>query len=776
MKDRALKYLSKMPHFSFFSEEEVQEIVRASSFRSHPEGFVYAVQGQTAIDNVFVVAKGSLSLYNQLNGEKKLIGHIKPGEVFGGITILLNGGISMRTVVVDKKCSGYAIPKEVFQKLCAGSKPFYEYFLENFSKHIFDPALSSIIETGQVRHFLAGVDPFSFLPSDELDQIAGQLSMVHYPKNTVLFIQGRTRVGYLYLLQKGSAERYFEEGSKKSMSGVLGEGDIYGGISMLLNDGISVRTLRITEDADFYLLPKRKFQDICVRHEVVTEYFTDIFGKRMLEKSYASIIAQTALPQEEEMMFFNRPVTTIYSRDPAFGEMGLSIQEVAGIMRRRNISSVFIKNSAGDCVGVVTERDLTDKVIASGYDIQRPIADIMSSPVRSVPDQALVFEALMVMMQEDIRHLAVTGDDDRVVGALSSRDLLTAQGRSPLCLLREIAGADGMDQTIDLHKQVPGMVRSLITSGAQAKNITRFITTVSDAILEKMIGYTLEALGPAPAKFAFMIMGSEGRREQTLKTDQDNAIIYEDVKGESETDIRNYFLKFGDHACTLLDQAGYDLCTGDVMAKNPRWCQPLSVWKENFSRWIHAAGPEDLLQASIFFDFRLGYGDSELIESLRRHLRGALEGWAGFFRHLTINTLHFKPPIGFFRNFVVESKGKHRDAFDIKSAMLPIIDFARIYALKHGIAETNTLERLKQLSLQNFLPPREYEELEKAYSFLLQVRFLRQVTMVIDEKTSPDNYINPKKLTGIEQKMLKEIFKKIEKFQQKLEFEFIGIV
>jgi CBS domain-containing protein len=202
----------------------------------------------------------------------------------------------------------------------------------------------------------------------------------------------------------------------------------------------------------------------------------------------------------------------------------------------------------------------------------------------------------------------------------------------------------------------------------------------------------------------------------------------------------------------------------------------LSTWKAYFSAWIHAAEPEDLLQASIFFDFRHGYGATALIDALRRHLFDSLEGWSGFFRHLTENALHFKPPIGFFRNFVVESKGEHRSTLDIKSAMTPIVDFARIYALKHKIEETNTLERLNHLQLKKVIAATEYEELEKAYGFLMQLRFVRQVTAVIDEKTAPDNYINPKKLTSIEQKMLKEIFKRIEKFQTKLEFEFTGLV
>jgi CBS domain-containing protein len=272
-----------------------------------------------------------------------------------------------------------------------------------------------------------------------------------------------------------------------------------------------------------------------------------------------------------------------------------------------------------------------------------------------------------------------------------------------------------------------------------------------------------------------MILGSEGRQEQTLKTDQDNAIVYQDPPAGASETVRSYFQAYGNQACRLLNQVGYDYCTGDVMAKNPRWCQSLGQWKTYFSDWIYAAEAEDLLQASIFFDFRHGFGEASLIGELRRHLFNSLEGWSGFFRHMTENALHFKPPLGFFRNFVVESKGKHRNAFDIKSAMTPIVDFARVYALRNSIEETNTLDRLNQLRIRKILTLQEFEELEKAYSFLMQLRFVRQITAVLDENIGPDNYINPKKLTNIEQTMLKEIFKRIEKFQSKMNFDFIGI-
>jgi len=775
MNEQAFEYLSEMPHFSFLSKSELKKISDKTSFKSYPKDTLFAVQNKTTINSIFVVEKGSFSLYDEKEGDKELIGHIKPGEVFGGITILMNGGISLRTVIVEKDCSGYTIPKEDFIDYCTRNKDFYEYFVKNFSKNIFDDSLDSIIETGQAKHFLSRLDPFSFLPAEEISLIAKNLTIVQHSEDTVLFVQERSRVGYLYILQKGSAERYYEENFNKTMSEMLSEGDIYGGISMLVNDGISVRTFRVNEESHFYLLPKKIFLDICSRYKTFTEYFTDTFGKRMLEKSYASIIANTMQPEEEGLQFFNRTVESIHMKNPVFGDTNLSIQDAAQLMGQEKIGSLFINTQGGDCVGVITDKDLTNKVIATGFDISRPVSDIMSSPVNTIPDQALIFEALMAMMKEDIRHLAIIDSNEKITGIISNRDLLTAQGQSPVFLIREISAADSMEEIITRYNKLPMQIRSLIVGGAKAKNLTRFITTVSSTILAKLIEYTIDELGQPPVEFAFMILGSEGRREQTLKTDQDNAIIYKDVPKKDEPEVKEYFLKFGEKVCTLLDQAGYVFCKGNVMAMNPKWCQSLLTWKKYFSGWIHAAEGKDLLDASIFFDFRTGYGNNDFIDSLHRHLFDSLEGWPGFFRHLTENAMYFRPPLGFFRNFVVESKGKHRDAFDIKSAMMPIVDFARIYALKNKIEETNTLERLRQLNIKKVLSRQQYKEIERAYSFLLQLRLARQITSMIDEKAEPDNYINPKALTRIEQKMLKEIFVRIEKFQSKLSFDFIGM-
>jgi CBS domain-containing protein len=316
----------------------------------------------------------------------------------------------------------------------------------------------------------------------------------------------------------------------------------------------------------------------------------------------------------------------------------------------------------------------------------------------------------------------------------------------------------------------------MMAGGTKVRNVTSLITTFSDAIFKRVASLMTDEMGPPPARFAFIVLGSEGRKEQTLKTDQDNAIIFEDVAEGSEQDVHNYFLALGEKVCTWLDQAGYDFCTGGIMAKNPKWCQPLSSWKKYFSDWIHAAEPEDLLHSSIFFDFRFAYGDMYLVDNLGKYLNEALVGWTGFFRHLTENALHFKPPIGFFGNFVTESKGEHRNALNIKSAMTPIVDFARIYALNKDIRETNTQERLYRLYLKKVLSRDEYNDIEQAYAYMMQLRFVRQITAIADERTDADNYVNPKELSRIERKMLKVIFKRIENIQSKLSFDFIGEV
>jgi CBS domain-containing protein len=776
MKDEILQFLMDLAPFSRLPEEELEQVANQASIKKYPKKTTLSVQGRTTLECVYIIKKGSLELFYEIENKKTLSALLQPGEIFGGIYILMNAGLSVRTVQTVDDATLYSLPQNVFLELCARHDFFYDYFAEKFRDRMSYEAYASVATSVQVQHLLSRLVPFTFLTEEEIERTAAAISIVYHPKDTVLFHQGRGKVEHLHIISKGAAERYFEENNEERLRGLLGEGDIYGGISLLLNNGIPIRTLRTTEDSQFYLLPKDIFFDICKHNGTFSDYFTDTFGKRMLDRSYAEIISSNFRPREDTAQFFNLPVDHVYNKELVTCDQDLPIQAAAAIMTEHNSSSIFIREPNADLVGVVTDNDLRKKVTAAGLDVLKPVSTIMSSPLRTVSSKALVFEALLEMMQHNIKHLGVRDANNQITGVITNRDLLKVQGQSPVFIVREISGAKLINQVVQIHRQVPRLIQTLINTGAKAQNITRFLTTVSEAILKKIIGFALDEMPSPPAKFVFMVLGSEGRQEQTLKTDQDNAIIFEDVPDSSRDEVMTYFLSLGEKVCNWLNEAGYDFCKGGVMAKNPQWCQPLARWKKYFSEWIHTAAPEALLQASIFFDFRGAYGDLDLIAQLRRHLFDSLGQWPGFFRHLTENALFFTPPIGFFRNFLVESRGAHRDTFNIKAAMQPVVDYARIYALQHKIEETNTFERINQLLSRKKISPQEHNELETAYSYLMQQRFVTQVKTAMEDNGQPDNYINPKHLSRIEQTMLKEIFKRIEKFQGKLSFDFTGQV
>jgi CBS domain-containing protein len=621
--------------------------------------------------------------------------------------------------------------------------------------------------------FLSNLPPFSFLPDAEVRTMVDDLVIVNPLKDVFLLTQGRSKVEHLHIVRKGTVERYYREKNKELLRAWLREGDFFGGISMLLHDGISVCMFRTTEDSELYLLPKKRFLDLCSRYPVFSDFFTDILGKWMLDKSYATAILKTIRPKEESPQIFNQSVENIYSKKPIFCDSNMSIQDAAEMMGKNRCSSILVKEPGGGFVGIVTDRDFRNKVIIqAACDMTGTVSKIMSSPLSAVPVQAPVSEALMIMMMKNLKHLAVTDADEKVIGIITNKDILEAQGQSPFFLLREIHSASGIEELQDMQQQLPGLIQSLMSSGAEAMNVARMVSVITDGILNKLIGFAIDELGPPPARFAFMIVGSEGRREQTLKTDQDNAIVFEDAPKAQQEAVKDYFLKFGEKVCNWLDQAGYTFCNGGVMAKNPKWCQPLSVWKEYFSSWIGAAEPEGLLQSSIFFDFRGGYGDMALVDELRRHLFHALDEHPNFFRFLAETTQQHRPPLGLFRTFVVESKGEHRDVLDVKLSMITIVNYTRLYALKNGVEETNTQERMYQIFLKKALSWEDYHEFEQAYNFLMQLRLARQLTAIIKENAKPDNYINPNKLSRLERTMLKEIFKQIEKYQKKLLYDF----
>jgi CBS domain-containing protein len=314
----------------------------------------------------------------------------------------------------------------------------------------------------------------------------------------------------------------------------------------------------------------------------------------------------------------------------------------------------------------------------------------------------------------------------------------------------------------------PQVIRTLVEEGAKASHVTRMMTILNDLILEKLMDLLLKEMGPAPAPFCWLLMGSEGRREQTFKTDQDNALVYKplhDEDGIVERAAALYFQVFARKAIDHLVKCGFPPCPGDIMASNDRWRQPFDAWRGHFEAWIAKPEPEEVMNAAIFFDFRSGYGNGEFARELRDHVARHAKREEVFLRYLAANCLETRPPLSFFKNFLVEKDGEHRNHLDIKRrGIVPFVDFARVMALKAGVKETNTLDRLDLLDKEEHIPHGLFNNMRDAFEFLLQLRLVHQLELV-EQGAQPDNFIDPAGLSEVEKRTLKEAFAVIGQLQ-----------
>lgn len=451
------------------------------------------------------------------------------------------------------------------------------------------------------------------------------------------------------------------------------------------------------------------------------------------------------------------PIVTCGIHDP--------LSKAAALMTHRQTTAVFVE-SAGQIVGIITDHDMRARCIARGIAPGEPAYKLMSAPLFTIDAGAAVYEAILRMREENVRHLAVRGEDGGIEGVVEARDLLRFHRYSLAVLSQDAHAAESVEQLAAVRSELPKLIRGLQTGGSQARTITRSITTVSDAIARKAIELAMMQAGPAPVRFAFIALGSAGRGEQTLCSDQDNALVFEDVDRARLADVAAYFERLGALICEGLSDAGFPPCPGGVMASNPKWRQPLAQWKRYFSDWIAAAEPQDLLEVMTFFDFRVIDGEKGMGAVLRRHIEEELAAEPPFLFHAAQYALQYKVPIGFFGNIVAES-GKEGPGLDLKQAMLPVVNFARLYALKHGVHQTHSLDRVRDLAELGMMRPSLYEELAEVYDCLMQLRLRHQIA-------GGGNCIDPKSLTHMEETALKEAFVQIAAWQKKVSYDFLG--
>ena len=618
--------------------------------------------------------------------------------------------------------------------------------------------LSDVVE------FLEKVPPFQFLNKSALQMIASKVSMEFYPKGTEILVQSGPPSEHLYIVQKGGVKIFVRSGTDEIIIDYRNEGDSFGFVSLYSGDKSRTNVVA-ADDTICYLIDKETFLKLHDAYPAFAEYFLRSYLGKYVDTTFRELYDKGFLYRSGNTLPFTTPVGDIATQRLISASPERSIRSAARLMADRKISSLVIVDDERKPLGIVTDRDLREKVVAAGANVEGPLRDIMTTSLVTIEVGEFCFEALLKMIRHSIHHLLVM-DKDVLKGIVSNHDLMMLQGLSPITIAREIESRQNIECLIPISSEISSMVGLLLKEGTKASNISRIITELNERLLKRIIEIDISEHGPPPLPFCWIVFGSEGRKEQTFKTDQDNALIYADPETpELEKEAAEYFHEFATRINNALVKCGFPKCPANYMASNPKWSQPLRVWKRNFTEWTTSSTPESILLSTIFFDFRPVYGDLDLGEILRRHLNQKLEQERFFLARMAATVVDNRPPLGFFKTFVVEKSGEHKDQLNLKiSALALIVDIVRLFSLERGVSETSTLERIEALKGRHGLIDEYGLELEQSFEFIMLLRVLRQFEQ-IELGSEPDNFINPNELNTLEKQTLKEIFQLISRIQ-----------
>jgi CBS domain-containing protein len=626
-----------------------------------------------------------------------------------------------------------------------------------------------------VLHFLQRTFPFSELETSTLETLAKKCVIEHYPKGTVIFKQNITDVEYFHIIQKGGVKSYLSsEDTFVTLKDYSGEGESFGALPIVSGQKAD-STVEAVDDTFCFLIDKESFLTAVRENPGFGRYYLETFSEDFVCAVYSELRFEKVKSHKEQSWYlFNYRVRDLIKQMPEMIDVSSSVRHAAARMAQLHADALLVKDETEDIVGIVSTKDFRTKVVAEGLDYHAPVERIMTFPLRTIPAQAPCFEAMLRMIRENVDHLAVE-HRQVIVGVVSSHDIMVHQGASFYYHFREIGVPRNISGLYGVSQKIPVIVRSLLEEGARADNIAKVITLFNDHILQRMLALLVEELGPPPLPFCWLVLGSEGRREQIFRTDQDNAIIYQNPReGAQSGEAKDYFRAFGVKAVEHLQACGYPKCKNKFMASNPRWCRPYAVWDGYFEEWIVNPIPPEVGMSRIFFDFRFAWGADALAESLRDHVTELARQHEGFLRHLAEDCVTTSAPVSFFENAIVERDGRQSNELDLKTRVLaPFVNFARLMALRHGIRETSTLSRLQVLSDEGRISQSLYADAREAYEFQIQLTLVHQLRL-LEAGTPLNSSIRPSELSDLEKKTLKEAFSVVQRLFDHVRKEFLS--
>ncbi len=641
-------------------------------------------------------------------------------------------------------------------------------------------ASNTIID--RVKTELQKYPPFNQLTDNVLQGFSTKIKVQYYQEGEIIFEKGDDPKPYAFIVIKGSVNLTETIEQEEVLIDVCDEGDIFGVRHILAHDNYYV-TAKVAEESLIYAVPVQEFRNLIENDSKVALFFAAEFASGMpereyslahsvtLRKAYSNNPCKPVLVENDTLEI--HPTTNVVSCAP-----DVAIQHAAKIMADRNVGSIIIVNDKRHPLGIITDTDLRKKVVAVEANVKNdPVSSIMSSPVYTIEKGKTVADLIILMMKTNLRHFCVTQDgtpNTPVEGIISEHDVVTAEGNNPAVIIKEMMQCRDKEKLAMQREKAEELLISYLQQDVGIHFIANVITEVNDALISRAMEFAIQELNdegyPKPElRFCWLSMGSEGRKEQLLRTDQDNAILYDNPPEAEAEKVKQYFLWLGEKVTKILIDCGFKKCPADIMANNPKWNQSLTGWKTLFEKWILTPEPKAVMHSTIFFDFRPVYGNMDLADELKLFVIEKVKHGQGFLIFFAVNALQNPPPLSFFRNFIVESSGKHANEFDIKArTMMPLCDAARVLAFELGIKEyLSTSERYEKIAE---IEP-QLKELAKESGMAYEILMRLRAQNGLKHKNS-GRYINPNNLNKLERQALRNIFKTIDSLQSAINLRY----
>lgn len=624
-------------------------------------------------------------------------------------------------------------------------------------------------EALEIRQHLARFAPFDALSDELLDEVAGGIDVVYFKAGSDI-LQRSQPIDALHYIRSGAVEVYRRNGALHNR---LEEGDIYGHFSLLRNHRVHF-PVKAIEDTLIYLVPDETFRKLCTEDEQFAD-FVELEQPRL---------KTTVEKYTGDATMTTTRVRKLITRLPVMVDAATTVQEAARRMSEQHATSVLVlaspdenprynvTNEAGEprrLLGILTDSDFRSRVVAEGLPSSTPAGELVHGHPFTVQSDETLQEAMLCMLRNNMQHLPVL-HRRRPMGVLHISDIIRHQTHTSLYLVERIYSQGTAEALGRLLPDVRESFVRMVDEGANSQMIGSALSTIGRSFTRRLLQLAEDELGPPPVPYSFMALGSMARNEQSIVTDQDNALVLEDSFDPARHDA--YFAALGKFVSDGLAACGYTYCTGDIMATNPKWRQPLRVWQQYFSDWIDNPTPERLLHSSIFFDLDNVHGQQTLVVHLQDLIAERAPRSPFFLAAMARNASNRTPPLGFFRNFVMEKDGKQNNTINLKRrGTAPMTDLIRVHALASGSTAQNSFDRINDIEKTQLLPSGVGDRIRYALEFISMVR-IRHQAISLKRDQAPTNSIEPENISSAERHNLKDAFQLLSDAQKFLQFRY----